>query len=373
MKKVLFVASVASHFESFHTPYFKWFKQQGYEVHAAALDNVCLPLEGCDKFINIPFERSPYSKGNIRAYKMLKETLVNGNYNLVHCHTPMAAALTRIAARKLRKNGLKVIYTAHGFHFFKGGPKSGWLIYYPVEKFLSRFTDAIITINREDFDATKRHNFKCGKSYLVPGVGVNTSNVVETSDEIRTNLRSEYKVSDDAFVLFYAAEFIPRKNQEFIIRALPLLTKIIPNILVIFAGVGVMFDKMQQLAEELGINSHILFMGYRHDIGKLVALSDVGISASRQEGLGINVAEDMFAGLPVVVSVDRGHKEMVINGINGFFYNLSSTQEFIGCIVKLYSDPSLRKRMGNVAKESIQKFSIENALAAHAKIYLEYM
>jgi glycosyltransferase EpsD len=373
MKKVLFVASVASHFESFHTPYFKWFKQQGYEVHAAALDNGCLPLEGCDKFINIPFERSPYSKGNFRAYKMLKETLANGNYDIVHCHTPMAAALTRLAARKLRKDGLKVIYTAHGFHFFKGAPKLGWLIYYPVEKILSRYTDALITINREDFEATKKYNFKCGCSYLVPGVGVNTSKFFPTSNTIREQLRKESQISTDAFTLFYAAEFIPRKNHQFIIHALSELVQSIPNLVVIFAGDGPLLDEMKSLSQHLGVDSHIKFLGYRHDIPNIVALSDLGISSSHQEGLPINVAEYMSVGLPVVVSIERGHKEMVEDGVNGFLYDLSNPQQFINRIIELYNDPSLRTRIGDAARESIQKFSIENALAAHAKIYEQYM
>lgn len=373
MKKVLFVASGARHFRSFHLPYFKWFKDHGYEVHAAAYDNGGMPLDGCDKFINIPFERSPYSFGNIRAYKMLKETLINGEYDVVHCHTPMAAALTRLAARKLRKKGLKVIYTAHGFHFFKGAPATGWLIYFPVEKFLSRYTDAIITINREDFEATKKYGFKCGKSYLVPGIGVNTTKFETTSDEIRYKLRLEYNFPAEAFILFYAAEFSVRKNQQFIIRLVPELLKTIPNLLVLFAGNGPRLDEMKQLAVNLGVESNIKFLGYRRDIVKLVSLSDVGVSSSRQEGLPINVAEYMSVGLPVVVSYERGHKEMVVDGVNGFIYNLSNAQQFVDDIVKLYQDPSLRRKMGNASRTHIEKFSIENALAAHAKIYEQYM
>jgi glycosyltransferase EpsD len=285
----------------------------------------------------------------------------------------MAAALTRLAAKKFRRDGLKVIYTAHGFHFFKGAPKSGWLIYYPVEKILSRYTDALITINREDFEATKKYNFKCGCSYLVPGVGVNTSKFFPTSNTIREQLRKEYQISTDAFTLFYAAEFIPRKNHQFIIQALPELVKSIPNLVVIFAGDGPLLDEMKSLSQHLGVDSHIKFLGYRHDIPNIVALSDLGISSSHQEGLPINVAEYMSVGLPVVVSIERGHKEMVEDGVNGFLYDLSNPQQFINRIIELYNDPSLRTRIGDAARESIQKFSIENALAAHAKIYKQYM
>lgn len=108
---------MASHIESFHIPYIKWFKEYGFIVDVAARMNIDNPIEYCDKFIDIPFERSPYSKGNISAYKALKAVIYNGQYNIIHCHTPMAAALTRLATISLRKQGLKVIYTAHGFHF----------------------------------------------------------------------------------------------------------------------------------------------------------------------------------------------------------------------------------------------------------------
>ncbi len=369
MKKVLFVASVASHIESFHIPYIKWFKEYGFIVDVAARMNIDNPIEYCDKFIDIPFERSPYSKGNISAYKALKAVIYNGQYNIIHCHTPMAAALTRLAARKMRKNGLTVIYTAHGFHFFRGAPLLGWLLYYPAEKFLSRFTDIIITINKEDFLSITDLNFKCKDSYIVPGVGVNTESVIDSNDETKKKLRKSYGYSDNDFILFYAAEFIKRKNHRLIIEQLPSLSKKIPNIKILLAGRGELLVEMKKLAEHLGVNRYVDFLGYRRDIPELVAMSDVGVSSSLQEGLGITVAEDMFAGLPVVVSYDRGHKEMVIDGFNGYFFDINKPEQFSDKIYELYKYPEKRILMGLNAKKSIQKFSIENALAAHISIY----
>lgn len=369
MKKVLFVASVASHIESFHIPYIKWFKEHGFIVDVAARMDIDNPIEYCDKFIDIPFERSPYSKGNISAYKALKAVIYNGQYNIIHCHTPMAAALTRLAARKMRKNGLTVIYTAHGFHFFRGAPLLGWLLYYPAEKFLSRFTDIIITINKEDFLSITDLNFKCKDSYIVPGVGVSTESVIDSNDETKKKLRKSYGYSDNDFILFYAAEFIKRKNHRLIIEQLPSLSKKIPNIKILLAGRGELLVEMKKLAEHLGVNRYVDFLGYRRDIPELVAMSDVGVSSSLQEGFGITVAEDMFAGLPVVVSYDRGHKEMVIDGFNGYFFDINKPEQFSDKIYELYKYPEKRILMGLNAKKSIQKFSIENALAAHISIY----
>ncbi len=368
-KKVLFVASVTEHLDAFHIPYMQWFKDQGYEVHASARNDLDKNLPVCDKFFEIPFCRSPFSRKNINVYKQLKELLYKEKYDIVHCHTPMASALCRLAAKGLRKTGLKVIYTAHGYHFFKGAPITGWMIYYPVEKFLSRYTDIIITINNEDYHNTLTRGFKCKKAYLVPGIGVDTSKVVKATPLIKHNLRQEYGYNDNDFILFYAAEFIPRKNHELIIRQVPNLIKQIPNLKVVFAGRGDTLEESIKLAKELNVVDFIDFLGFRKDVNRLVAMADVGVSSSKQEGLGITVAEDMFAGLPVVVSIDRGHKEMVNDGGNGYFFNLKNPDTFCEKIIKLYRNPELIREMGRNAAISIQKFSLGNALKAHADIY----
>ncbi len=369
MKKVLFVASVTEHLSAFHIPYMRWFQENGFEVHATAKNDIGHNLEHCDKFIEIPFCRSPFDINNFSVYRQLKRLITQEKYSIIHCHTPMAAALTRLAARKMRKNGLTVIYTAHGFHFFRGAPLLGWILYYPTEKFLSRFTDIIITINKEDFLSITDLNFKCKDSYIVPGVGVNTESVIDSNDETKKKLRKSYGYSDNDFILFYAAEFIKRKNHRLIIEQLPSLSKKIPNIKILLAGRGELLVEMKKLAEHLRISRYVDFLGYRRDIPELVALSDVGVSSSLQEGLGITVAEDMFAGLPVVVSYDRGHKEMVIDGFNGYFFDINKPEQFSDKIYELYKYPEKRVLMGLNAKKSIQKFSVENALAAHISIY----
>lgn len=373
MTKVLFVASIASHFQAFHIPYFKWFKERGCLVHAAAKMNIDHPLDFCDAFIDIPFVRSPYSKNNINAYKILKNAIEKGQYDIVHCHTPMAAALTRLAARKLRKNGLKVIYTAHGFHFFKGAPFINWLIYYPVERVCARYTDALITINKEDFDFATKHNFKCRNLFLVPGIGVDPSRVSPTSYQRRIHLRQKYKMNENKFILFYAAELSYRKNQEFILRALPFLKEKIPNILILFAGSGKLKNYLTNLAKKLDVSDNVEFLGYRTDIGDLIALSDVGISSSRQEGLPINIVEDMLTGLPVVGSDCRGNTSLIKENINGFMFKQGCIDDFVEKVTVLYQLPELRNKLGENAKETIKEFSIEKALSAHAEIYKLYL
>ena len=369
MKRILFIASLASHIKAFHIPYMKWLKQEGHQVDVAAHCDIDTQLPYCDNFYEIPFSRSPFSSSNLHVYRQLKDLLQRGHFDIVHCHTPTASVLTRLAARKFRKNGLKVMYTAHGFHFFKGAPLKAWLVFYPIEKYLSRFTDSLITINNEDFVIAKNRHFKAGSIHLVPGIGVNADEYVDNNPQIKSALRKKYGYAESDFILFYAAEFIHRKNHDLIIRQLPHLVKHIPEIKILFAGKGELLDDMIRLAKELGVKDHVDFLGFRNDIPNLVKLSDVGVSASRQEGLGINVAEDMFAGLPVVVSIDRGHKEMVIDGCNGFFFDIKKPDQFSERILKLYSDQFLRHEMGKTAKQDITKFSVGNSLKVHIAIY----
>lgn len=372
MKKILFVATIFKHFRAFHLPYIEWFKQQGWQVDAMA--NGDDPLEEAHHSYNVPVSRSPFSFSNVKAIKQAKAIINKEKYDIVYCHTAMGAVLARLAAKKARKNyGTKVIYVAHGFHFFKGGPLKSWILYYPMEKYLSKYTDAIITINEEDYQLVKNNGFRNTDTYKIPGIGLNTGRLFETNDAVREKLRTQYDFSQDSFILIYIAEYIERKNHKFIIDSMDELRTQIPTIKVLFAGRGRLMDAMMEYAKQKDVDSYIEFLGFRKDIGQLIALSDVGISASRQEGLGLNLAEEMFAGLPVVATVDRGHKEIVKDGYNGFLYAQLDHGGFENAVCKLYQDSELRKKMGENARNFIQKFSLDNAMASLTEIYKKYM
>lgn len=371
-KKVLFVASLSTHLKAFHTPYFKWFKQHGYKVHAVSKNNIEGNLEGCDVHIDLPFERRPFSFKNFKIYQQLKKIIEEGEYDIIHCHTPVASVLTRLASRHIRKKrNTKVIYTAHGFHFFKNGPKAGWLVFLPLEKFLSRYTDVLITINDEDYEAANKFHFKAGQIFKVPGVGVEESRIIISNQETRSRLRSQYNLSPKDFIIIYAAEFSHRKNHRMIIEALPKIIEKVPNVKFLFAGRGPLLVSMKNIAKELTVDKHILFLGYRTDVPKLVALSDVGISTSLQEGLPINIVEDMLAGLPVIATPCRGNSELIKNNLNGFLVHNSS--ELIEAINILSKNPQKREKFGLESMQIVKKYSIENALEAHANIYEQFI
>ena len=221
-KKVLFTATVVkTHINVFHLPYLKWFKEKGYEVHIAAkndfINEPCI-IPNCDKYYDIQFARFPFSKANINAYKELKKLIQENNYDIIHCHTPVAGVLTRLAARNSKNT--TVIYTAHGFHFFKGAPLLNCLIYYPVERFCAKFTDKLITINQEDYERAKRFSLrKNGKVYYVPGVGIYLEKIQNLKVDIKQK-KTELGIPENTPVLLSVGELIKRKNHETVLKAL---------------------------------------------------------------------------------------------------------------------------------------------------------
>lgn len=369
--KVLFTASIAKHFIRFHLPYLEWFKDQGYEVHAACSGGEEIPF--CDKQWEVPFIRTPYSLGHIKAYRILKEIIDREKFDIIHCHTPMASILTRLASKDAKKNGTNVLYTAHGFHFYSGSSLFNWLTYYPVEVVMCRYADGIITINREDYELIREKGQNKTDYYQIPGIGVESQKFHPVDEDKKNEIRRKNGWAESDFILTYAAEFINRKNHDFIIQCGRGLVQEIPNLKILFAGRGELKDKLEKKVKKLRLQENIHFLGFRTDIDEVFKLSDMGISASKQEGLGLNLVEVMMCGLPVVATTDRGHKEIVDHGVNGFLFEQENEKEFVQAVKKIYSDKSIREGMAEKAVEKAQKFEITNAMTEMAKIYTKYM
>jgi glycosyltransferase EpsD len=368
--KVLFFATVDYHFQAFHLPYLKWFKDQGWEVHVAAYGNMELPF--VDKKYNVPVQRSPLSLQNIKAYQQLTSIIDQNKYRIIHCHTPMGGVLGRLAARKARKEGTKVIYTAHGFHFCKGAPLLNWLVYYPIEKSLAHFTDCLITINEEDYNLAKSHGFRAGQIEHVHGVGVNTERFKPVGMEEKQRLREKLGYKPDDFLMFYAAEFNNNKNQQLLIHALSFIKNDVPRAKLLLAGEGALMQYCQELAEELGVKKMVDFLGYRKDIDYLLPMCDIVVASSLREGLPVNIMEAMACGLPVVASDNRGHRELVQNKENGWI--IDDAQDLADKIRNLSSDSSLMTKLGMSGRNMVeQSYSVRKVLHQKTHIYFMFM
>lgn len=370
-KKILFVANITKHILRFHLPYLKWFQENGYETHVAANGEEEIPY--CDVKHDLPIERSPFSLKNIQAHKVLKQIIEENNFALVHGHTPMGGVLARTASASSRGKGTKVLYTAHGFHFFKGAPLKNWLLYYPMEKYLASWTDGIITINEEDYNLLYEKNFNTPAKFTIKGIGVDASRFSPVTSLKKRDLRSQLGYTDSQFIMIYVGEFIYRKNHRFVIDSASALAQRIPNLKIIFAGRGVLLEEMKQYAIRQNVNEIIDFLGFRSDIQDLMWISDIGISASRREGLGLNIAEEMFLGLPIVATEDRGHREMVMHEVNGFLFKQNNNAAFCEYVSMLYQDKDKREEYGRKSIELAQKFSLEHSIRSMAKIYKQFL
>lgn len=371
-KKVLFCATVDYHFKAFHLPFLKWFKEQNWEVHIAAAGNLHLPH--VDKKYNLPIHRSPFNKINISAYKELKSIIDNHQYDIIHCHTPMGGVLGRLAARDARKKGTKVLYTAHGFHFCKGAPAMNWLVYYPIERILSRYTDELITINQEDYQLALRHRFKAGAIKHVHGVGVNTEQFKPASPLQKNELRKEYGYQADHFLLFYAAEFNKNKNQQLLIKAIAALKDKAPHIKLLLAGEGPLLKECRKLSANLGVSHLVDFLGFRKDIEKLLKISDLAVASSLREGLPVNIMEAMACGLPVVATDNRGHRELILNTNTGWIVEKQNIDEFSNRILLFFRDRELRLEQGSNSRKAIlEKYSIDKVLKEKISVYGNFM
>lgn len=373
--KVLFVATVRSHIGQFHMPFIRELKKLGFTVDAAYKDNSAdkpgLDLSGIDNVYEVPFSRSPYSFSNVKAYFALKKIIKNGGYDAVHCHTPMGAVVTRLAAKGMRKNGLKVIYTVHGFHFYKGASKKNWLLFYPVEKYLSKFTDALITINNEDYECAENGGFKAKKIYKIHGVGVDINKFSPLDNNIKQSLRNSFGFSDDDFLIIYPADFCYRKNQVMLLKAFAELQKKYPQAKLLLCGQDTASDEIKDLAKSLGVNGGVSFLGYRRDINNLVGMSDVSVSSSRQEGLPVNIIEAMAMGNAVIATNVRGNNDLVTDGENGFLVDSDDSNQMAKKLSEFIENKNLKEKFGKNSLKNVEKYSVENVNKELLSIYIE--
>lgn len=312
---------------------------------------------------HIELSRSPFSLSNIKAYRQLVNIIKSAQIDCIHCNTPVGGILGRLAGRKC---GIKkVIYQVHGFHFYKGAPLKNWLLYYPVEKWLARYTDALITINREDHELAKSRMMlrNGGKVYYVPGVGVDLEKFSRSTVEKRAK-RRELGIPENAVVMLSVGELNSNKNHAAAIRAAAAL-----DVYYIIAGQGGLHQELQRLIGELGIGDRVKLLGYRSDVKELYEASDIFVFPSFREGLSVSVMEAMASGLPCIVSRIRGNTDLVENGSGGFLCEPKDPRDFAEKISILAADARLRMEMGQYNLSAVQRFGSESVIGEIRNIY----
>ena len=383
MKRALVLASVASMIDQFNMPNLLLLKDLGYEVDVACNfieGNTCSDeriailkksLEdlsiGC---FQIDFARNVLKVSqNLRAYRQVRHLLKERNYSIIHSHSPIGGLLSRLAARDMRKEGTKVIYTAHGFHFYHEAPIKNWLIFYPIEKVASRWTDVLVTITHEDYKlAQDKMNAK--EVVYVPGVGIDTMSFNPPEDRItlREKKREELSIESDMLMLLSVGELNKNKNHEVIIRAIAAIGN--KSIHYCIAGRGELKDYLEELATELGIEEQVHLLGFRTDVRDLFKAADIFVHPSFREGLSVAVMEAMASGLPVVCSRIRGNTDLIEQDKGGYLFSPSSVDGAIEALQTAVSSNNLAT-LGAYNIQKAKGFDVKVVMDTMRKVYGE--
>lgn len=371
-QRVLFIASVFRHLAIFHIPFMKLLQSRGYNVHAAAstAEGFRETVEAAGvKCWDVSFGRSPFSPANIRAYRQLRDLLETNRFDLIHVHTPVAAFLGRYVAKATNQG--PVLYTAHGFHFYKGAPLRNWLIYGTAERLAARWTDGLIVMNDEDHDVGKRLGFVPGKNlFYVHGVGVDLQHFGR--EKAAGRLRQELRIPATAAIITCVAEFTPRKNHKELLRAFRGLFAKDSRVHLVLVGTGSEEDAIHRYVAQKRI-ANVHFLGFRHDIPEILADSDIVTLVSKHEGLPRCIMEAMAVGKPVVATNVRGNRDLVEHGRTGFLVELGDVEGLTRALEQLIADPELRTRMGEAARQKIQDYSLDRVLDEMEEIYGRYL
>lgn len=384
-KCVLMLASVASMIDQFNMSNIDILLNMGYRVDVACnfgFGSTCsdekitelkskLKEKGVECY-QVDFTRNVMNLiQDDKAYRQVRKLVENNRYDLIHCHSPIGGVIGRIVAHE---TGIKVIYTAHGFHFYTGGPKKNWMIYYPIEKLLSRWTDVLITINKEDYGRAKQ-KFHAKETKYIPGVGVNIDRFElgqEEREQNRKLKREELAVPEKGFVLLSVGELQDRKNQRVVIKALHELNN--PDIYYWAVGKGELFTEYQQLIEKYGLKDKVTLLGFRTDIVELCDAADCFVHPSVREGLGIAPLEAMAGGLPLISSYVNGIKDYTENGVSGCcLIDPLSVEEMKKAIQKMYENVEFRKKCGINNLKTVKRFDIKNTDEIMKDIYSQFL
>lgn len=361
MGKRILVTSTDLMMVQFLVPHVINLSENGFEVEIACSDVGGRMEEVRQKLNNhvqaihvVRLVRSPASPTNLKGYQDMKKVINAGHYDIIWTNEPVMGVATRLAAKKARKHGTKVLYMVHGFHFFTGAPKVNWIMFYPIEMFASRFCDEIVTINHEDYERAQKMHTPAVK--YIHGIGVNTERLQKK--ERQGNIREELGLKQDDFLVLSVGELNENKNHRVIIQALGHLKD--RAIHYIICGKGVQLEALQSLAKENNIEDHIHFLGYRTDVVDICSQADVFAFPSHREGLGLAALEAMYSGLPLITSNVRGPVDFMIDGETGYTCSPDDEAAFADAIKKIKSDVAVRIRMGENNRKIVQNYCLES-------------
>ena len=367
-KKVAMIATTVSMISNFMVPHIQWLVQQGAVVDCYSntdnFDCSNLDMENVNVY-HIPFTRSPFTMSNLKGYKQLKKYFKENKYDLVSCMQPVGGVMGRMIAKKFK---VPCLYTAHGFHFFKGCPLKNKLIYKTIEKHFAKYTDVLVTINEEDYQSALK--FKAKKVYKINGIGVDLSTYKINKDLDKVKFKKSLGLEKDDFIITSIGELNENKNTYRLLECIKNIDN--PKVKYLICGRGPLQEKYEKYIKENNLQDRVKVLGYRKDIPDILTIADVYIMPSYREGLSKSMMEAMCCGAPIVCSKIRGNIDLVGgDGIGGYMCNPSSTEEFTEAILKVLNNTEEVKDFTKRNKEFIKNFDIKVVLKQMEEIYKE--
>lgn len=378
MKAMIF-ASVASMVDLFNRDNIDILMDLGYEVtvacnfkegsvyskETAKQFKKELRIMGCDT-VNVPVPRHASDiYGMVHTIDILRKDMKKKHYDIVHCQSPIGGVLARIAAYPFRKEGTKVIYFAHGFHFYTGAPEINWLVYYNIEKLCAHFTDVLLTLNREDYVRAKKH-FDTDVRYI-PGAGIDMWGIIDCVPDIKKK-REEFNIPANKRIIISVCELSYRKNCETMIRAFIKADR--DDTVLLMCGIGAQMDMLKELVDREGVADKVIFAGFREDIIELFKIADMFMFTSRQEGLPVALMQAMACKLPVLCSKIRGNVDLIKDSEGGYMYNCEDVDGFAEGISRILDDKETAARMGECNFSKISGYDRNVVNKIMKKIYV---
>ncbi|WP_461879747.1 glycosyltransferase [Fusicatenibacter sp.] len=372
MNKLLIIANVSrEHIRKFHIPFILFMKKKGWIVDVACRLDADIPE--ADHEFDLPCDRNPFSGGMKKSIAILKKIINENHYDVVHCNTITGGMIARVAARTARRKGTRVFYTNHGLHYFKGAGLKRWVMGYPMEWILAPLTDVFITINQADYEMVRKSLPVSGNIERIHGIGVELERFRAKRNPYQiAQVRKKLKIEKNEFVLIYVAEITENKNQIALLEVMEEISRKYSDIVLVLAGPDHTKGNLQRIVEKKDLAKRVRFLGWRDDIPELLAMSNVYVASSKSEGLGLNIIEAMASGLPVVALKNRGHNELIQDGVNGFLIEQNDIQKFTERIIELYEDEQRRMEIVKNAQKSIERYETENVLNELWNIYQKF-
>lgn len=381
-KSILILATTSGFLNQFEMGNVGILEKLGYEIHYASntydqhyvFDETKIIERGI-QIHHIDIARSPYMvKYNWKAFWQLVEIVKKYHIQVIHCHTPVGGVLGRLVGRYFRREKLRVIYTAHGFHFFKGAPLINNSIYYAVESFLARWTDRLVLINKEDYlNGLKFHLKKDGHVYQIPGVGLDMEKFQPISEQERKKMRESMGLGDDDFFMVSVGELNENKNQEIVLKALMRLRKKnkgLEHIRYGICGDGFFWERLQEDIRKWRLKGTVAMYGYCTHIKEILGCADAVVFPSRREGLGMAALEALAVGIPVIAADNRGTREYMKSGENGYVCQWDDVEGFCNAIETIRHMPLAKKHeMKKKCRQSVERFQKKYADEIMEQVY----